>query len=251
MGTTPISGLRYAELTDPANAKTLSQNLATDLDTLVNARFASSVARDAAIPSPVDGQHVYRTDLHGDEYWRNAEWRAAGSIVFAEATLGAPAATITLSGIPANARHLTFVLTGRCTQAGNSLSSFSMQYNQIATGYYQFLQDSRTDVSSGNATSTAFSIGLTSFNIGNLPQASASVQCVGSCVVQIPFYTRAIDHQCYTRADAESSGISNIFRVIQAGNDNGTSNVAINRLDVLPSSGNFDTGTTYGLYGSM
>lgn len=55
VATTPINGLRMAELTDTANAQTAFSNLGTDLDTRLFPRFATTAARDAAISSPVTG----------------------------------------------------------------------------------------------------------------------------------------------------------------------------------------------------
>lgn len=76
---TPNSSLPYPELTDIPNALTAFQNLALALDTKVVPKFATSVARDSAIPSPVEGQLCYRTDINGlQEY--NGSWRPANVI---------------------------------------------------------------------------------------------------------------------------------------------------------------------------
>lgn len=49
MPTTPYSALRYVNLADAANAQTLSQNLATDIDFQVIADFQNATARNAAL----------------------------------------------------------------------------------------------------------------------------------------------------------------------------------------------------------
>lgn len=61
MGVTPKASLRYAELTDSPNANTLSQNLATDLDSLVIPKYTSTGARDTANPTPAEGDFAYIT----------------------------------------------------------------------------------------------------------------------------------------------------------------------------------------------
>lgn len=251
MGTTPISALRYAELTDPANAKTLSQNLATDLDTLVNSRFASSTLRDAAIPTPTDGQRIYRTDIHGAEYYRTAAWRAEGGIVFAESTLVAPAASISFTAIPQNAQHLRIVLSGRCSVAGTSVTDVSVTFNSISTGYFNFLQEQNSTVSSGAAITSSWSnTTQTNMRFCLLPNSGNTANVTGQGYTEVPFYTRVGDHLFVGEAMTEGA-TAQIYRKMVGGNSGGTGNVAITRIDLTPASGNFDTGTTYGLYGIL
>lgn len=58
--TTPINGLRMAELTDsPPNIQTAFGNIGTDLDTRLVPRYTSTANRDAAIPSPIEGMVCY------------------------------------------------------------------------------------------------------------------------------------------------------------------------------------------------
>lgn len=59
MLTTPVSGLRYAELTDSPNANTLAGDLALDVDHLVIPKYSSTTARDAANPTPTVGDMCY------------------------------------------------------------------------------------------------------------------------------------------------------------------------------------------------
>lgn len=82
---TPIAALPYPELTDIPNAQTAFQNLATALDTKVIPKFATSVARDAAIPSPVAGMLVYRTDIKGYQTYESG-WKPLGTIVCTSST---------------------------------------------------------------------------------------------------------------------------------------------------------------------
>src|SRR5678815_3583559 len=76
-GTTAINALRYATLGDAANANTLSQNLASDLDTRLIPRFASQAARDAAITSPTNGMFAYTTDTSDMWLYSGSKWKWA------------------------------------------------------------------------------------------------------------------------------------------------------------------------------
>lgn len=59
MPNTPQANLRYPSLSDTPNVPTDIQELATDVDSLVIPRYATTVARDAAITSPTEGQVCY------------------------------------------------------------------------------------------------------------------------------------------------------------------------------------------------
>lgn len=62
MPTTPINALRTPALDDAANVPMRISNLADDVDTRLVARFASTTARDAAIPAPIAGMTCYLTN---------------------------------------------------------------------------------------------------------------------------------------------------------------------------------------------
>lgn len=58
----PICSIPYPDLVDIPNIPTHIKNFAEAVDTLAIARFANAGARDAAITSPVEGQHCYLQD---------------------------------------------------------------------------------------------------------------------------------------------------------------------------------------------
>jgi len=72
--TTPVASLRYASLSDPPNANTLSQNLATDLDHVVVPKYTNSAARDAANPSPQEGDLCVLTNTQEFLRYANGSW---------------------------------------------------------------------------------------------------------------------------------------------------------------------------------
>lgn len=55
-------------------ADPLEQALTTALDPLVIPRFATQAARDAAFPSPVNGDRCYRSDLLVDQVYTGSAW---------------------------------------------------------------------------------------------------------------------------------------------------------------------------------
>lgn len=101
---TPIAALPYPELTDIPNAQTAFQNLALGLDTKVIPKFATSVARDAAIPSPVAGMLVFMTDRNGYLTYKSG-WQPVGTVVCTSSTRPTPAET---------GRHIYETDTKRC-----------------------------------------------------------------------------------------------------------------------------------------
>lgn len=80
MPNTPGAGLSYPALSDVPNVPSDMQALATDLDSQVVPRFATAVARDAAITSPVEGQLCYLSAAGVKELQKydGAAWRGMG-----------------------------------------------------------------------------------------------------------------------------------------------------------------------------
>lgn len=131
MATTPINALRYAGGTDAPNGPSLGQNLALDLDTRIVARFASTAARDSAIPAPINGMVVW-CDSPGCYFDRVAgAWVPRAQFV---------TGTVTLFGgsVPSQARlvHLRkSVLTNVSNAAGGFNAAFGITFaGLIAVG---------------------------------------------------------------------------------------------------------------------
>jgi len=79
-GTSPISGLPYKQLSDPANANSLNQDLTSALDHIVLPKYATATARDAANPTPVIGDRCYVTGT-GDQQWDGTAWYTFDSLM--------------------------------------------------------------------------------------------------------------------------------------------------------------------------
>lgn len=73
-GTTPVSALPYAQLTDSPNINTASQGIATALDHLVVPKYATVGARNTANPSPTAGDLCYVTALGVHESYNGSGW---------------------------------------------------------------------------------------------------------------------------------------------------------------------------------
>lgn len=81
MPNAPISGAPYPSATDSPNGPLQFQNLALNLDSKVIARFATTSARDAAIPSPIEGMIVW-VDSPAGWYQRGGNaWRYFPSVI--------------------------------------------------------------------------------------------------------------------------------------------------------------------------
>lgn len=74
---TPILSLPWAELTDSANAQTGFKSLAESMDTVGIPRFPSTAARDAAIPTPIEGMvcYVSAAGVHQLQLYTNGSWQ--------------------------------------------------------------------------------------------------------------------------------------------------------------------------------
>lgn len=73
MATTPQGSLRYPTSGNSTNVPQDIQNLATDLDSRIVNRYATTTARGVAISSPINGQLAFtggQLGLYSDSLWR-------------------------------------------------------------------------------------------------------------------------------------------------------------------------------------
>lgn len=74
MGTTDISGLPFPELSDQPDGPDAFEDLAEALDRLVTPKFANATARDAANPSPAEGDRAYLQDTNVVTWYSGSAW---------------------------------------------------------------------------------------------------------------------------------------------------------------------------------
>lgn len=253
---TPIAALPYPELTDIPNAQTAFSNLATALDTIVVPRYASTAARDTAIASPGDGQHCFRTDIHVPQYYSavTGGYVSPGLVLIQRVNLGADAASVTFSSIPADFSHLHVKIMARSANASqNDIVNIRMN-GDSSTAYdstYIYYNDAATP---GAVSSGAAGVTLTAGKLCPvIPGTSDTAAVFGHYQADLMNYT-----------DAAQSKVKNImaFGGMGGGATDGwqlswgattytqASPAAITSLTfLLNSGGNIKAGSVFSLYG--
>lgn len=152
--TTTTKAALHTNTADP-----LLNKLATDLDPLVEPRFASQTLRDAAFPSPADGDRCYRTDLHCAQRYHGGlgRWTAQNDVLIAETVLTAATTTVTFSSIPQAWRNLRLSYAGPpCVGSASGFTIFQLlrlQFNgDTGNDYESMTQVLREKVVSGTTT---------------------------------------------------------------------------------------------------
>lgn len=154
--------------------------------------------------------------------------------------------TLTFSSINQNYRHLLIVGSAR----GDTASAF-VSVNIRINGSSSALYDSQ-QVSGNNTTAAAFpQSSATSAQIGEMAAASATSGACGTYRISIPNYrdttfwkTWDVNHTLST-----GTGASAMHSKAWSGQYRGTA--AITSITLLPSTGNFVTGTRFSLYGLL
>lgn len=277
--TTPDGTTAHAAL--PYKANSISQALATVLDSLVIKRFASAAARDTAFPSPTDGDRVYRTDLHCQQTYRalgTPRWVTDNALI-QEQILSVDSAAVTFNSIPQEWRNLNLVYRTRTTgspstqtvtsevvarfnnDSSNSYDSIG-RINRVkhASGAwtYEVAGDGSGGVSSGTT-------GATYATLNNVSGVGGSTMHIGICTgsglvtlhaggdIQIKDYTNSTTRKPFVGysgfGDAAGGvGTGYLTHAILQGGWN--SIAPITRMDVLPgTSGSFVAGSYFALYG--
>lgn len=92
MGQSAVLGITLPDLTDPPNGPAQMETLTEELELFTVMRFTSTAARDAALPSPVEGMECVTTDtpttkwIYDGSNWKRT-WSAWASYVPAWANL--------------------------------------------------------------------------------------------------------------------------------------------------------------------
>lgn len=153
----------------------------------VVARFASTGARNAAIPAPEQGQLCYILGVGFQAYDSVAGWSAAplGAVqLVARQTLASAAASVSISGIPATYRQLRIAYSARSDLAASSWAAVRMRINNDSSSNYasQNIQHGTAGVGaqvSPGAQNSMF--------VGLVPAAGvASADYFGAGVIDIP-----------------------------------------------------------------
>jgi hypothetical protein len=162
----------------------------------------------------------------------------------AESILGSPAASVTFSSIPSTWRHLELVISARGDTAA-TLTAMSLRFNADSGANYDAQQ------LAGNAAITAAGefINPTSAQIGECAANTASAGAAGIATVFIPFYAGTAFWKLFTSSHQlrNGTGTTTIHTKHWAGTWRNTA--AITSVQILPGAGNFNTGSSFALYG--
>lgn len=167
-----------------------------------------------------------------------------GYELIAESTLGAPAATIDFSSIPATYKHLRLLYSARGTNASNTVN-LSVRFNNDSTAVYDYIAYRMWDSGLGGSSIS----GATSLKVAEMSGANATAGMAGQGTVDIPAYATAGFYRTLTsQMWGAWSTAANGFQLFTTGGQ-WRSTTAINQITLVLSAGNFDTGSTVSLYG--
>lgn len=182
-----------------------------------------------------------------------------GKVVAADITAGAvmrpiydtaivgPVSSFDVSGISTAYRALFLQLVGRGTAAAGS-TSVLLRFNNDSAGNYDY-----ENFQANNATVASLgSVAQSSIFVGSIPAASVAAGIGGQVDISIGDYTNTTYHKImHSRAFVKTSAGAPAAGDLTSFNPSGTwrSTAAINRITILPSAGNFDTGTRLTIWG--
>lgn len=165
-----------------------------------------------------------------------------------DVTLGGSAATIAFSSIPATFAHLMLVVYARGDVAA-TFTNVNLRFNGDTGADYDIenLTANSTTVSALGTASGAATSGLAA----RVPGSTAPASAFSAGLIWIPHYTNTVGHKPWLSLshDRETSGgVSDNVLALFAGIWFAAA-AAINNVTLLPSSGNFVTGSRVTLYG--
>lgn len=172
-----------------------------------------------------------------------AQWNRLPEML-ADSTLGAAAASFDFTGIPAHWSHLMIVAYLR-GDAVTTSRAVNVRFNNDSGGNYD-----RQLYNAGAATvAGAEAFGATSGQVGSMPAASATADVFGTLSVIIPHYAGTVDQKACRSDYSEKRGVTTGLINMGGSCVYWRSAAAINRITLLPESGNFDIGSRASVYG--
>lgn len=183
------------------------------------------------------------TEAMWDTYIRD-NMNSGVARMIADSTLGAAVASVTFSSIPATFAHLLLIVSNCRGSAAVSAINGLIQFNGDTAAAYAsaLLSVSDAGVVAGSVNTT------TSTNGGLFPGANATAGRVGSSRVFIPGYASATLQKNVEWAGGAYTSVVGAQYAAGVGNWTAAA-AAINSITYLASSGNFNIGTRFTLYG--
>lgn len=160
-----------------------------------------------------------------------------------DTTLGADAASVDITGIPATFAHLRLLIYAR-SDVGATYTQLYLRFNgDTGTNY-----DWQTTASVATSVAADEGIGGTVLRVGHMPANTAVANSFGACEVVIPAYTNASGHRALmSTSHVRTANASGGIRLDTTVGD--WRGGAINQITVLGPSGNLKAGTRVTLYG--
>lgn len=174
--------------------------------------------------------------LAGDGSWQS------GMVRLADSTATGAVASFDFSGLPVTFAHLMVVLYLRGDAAVDQVTA-TVRFNNDATAVY--LYEVMTALNNVAPTSSLVS-GQTSGKLGSVSGGSALASTFGVGDILVPHYAQATGNKTYTARMANVTGANGSAEQLSG---RWGSSAAINRVTVLPSSGNFVAGSRVTIYG--
>lgn len=183
----------------------------------------------------------------GDQVRDNDEYfKANAPQKIAETILGAAAASVTFSSIPATFRHLKLEIAARGDAAVTELLA-RLRFNGDTAANYDSMNSAFFEA---DAQSSTDELAGTSIHIGaNIPGANAPASHAGALTITVMDYARTQWHKSVHAESFNMLAVSttNLRNVLGGGRWRSTA--AITSLTLLASSGNFAVGSIFTLWG--
>jgi hypothetical protein len=163
---------------------------------------------------------------------------------FAETLLGAPAASVSFTSIPATFRNLSWAGYVRGDTSAVNQTVFWRLNNDSAANY-----DTEQNNFFGTTTSVpAEALATASPVVATMPAATATANYFGTFHGRLHQYAGTTGNKIWTAesAEARSNATSNQIRTIWMGKWRTTA-TAVNRVDFFPGANNFATGSYFGI----
>ncbi len=165
-------------------------------------------------------------------------------VVLGNTTLGANAASIDFTGIPPDWAHLLVVAYLR-GDVGAVATPINVRFNSDTGNNY----DRQYDLGTGSTASAGESFAQTWAQVGNCAGGNAGANLFGALTLDIPFYSQASNNKVISSSWAGKWGTSSGNMESGMMSAFWRSSAAITTVSLMPTSGNFVSGSRVTLYG--
>lgn len=250
----PIAALPYPSLADIPNIQTMGQQLTSALDLITIPRFASSAAVSAAIPSPTNGQAIFRTDIG---YGVKMTWSSTAnrwipdSTLIAEVPASNGASSVTFSGIPQDWKNLRIYGDSmRVSQSVDTNYGYVYFNGDNAANHYAYIWEEGLWYTSPVISTGSTGQGNRMERVYKVVGANLDGNGGGGVVLDIPSYSATGRKKCCLGSSTGGGGGGIVFSH-DSWNHTNTITAAITSITIgLTDTGTWDNGGgSWRLYG--